>query len=269
MQRTRINSESFNDFSFNMKHQVSSYDDSELTIPASPSLIEKTRNNKLAPSGFKNGLSICFSGKSEIENDCQRPRSHSDDQSSKQTHDISHDDSKVSDDTASVSFGDDQSIFASPEFRKADEEITTSPRLTEAERKAFFSEMTVKVPEFKASSMVFIPRAAKCIQLNTIPDISTLIQIQKSQVSHQNKEPAYRRKEKTEFCKFWLNNESCQYGAECAFAHGEEQLLKKTHVASKFRMTLCNSFMTGKNTCQYGARCQFCHLSQDFSDFDT
>lgn len=44
--------------------------------------------------------------------------------------------------------------------------------------------------------------------------------------------------------------------------------MKKTHVASKFRMTLCKSYMTSDGFCQYGVRCQFCHLSRDFSDFN-
>lgn len=82
-------------------------------------------------------------------------------------------------------------------------------------------------------------------------------------------EPAYKQKEKTEICKFWLNGEECKFGDDCAFAHGETELMKKTHVASKFRMTLCKSYMTGQGHCQYGVRCQFCHLTRDFSDFHT
>jgi hypothetical protein len=80
-------------------------------------------------------------------------------------------------------------------------------------------------------------------------------------------EPAYKQKEKTEICKFWLNGQDCKFGSECAFAHGEHELMKKTHVASKFRMTLCKSYMTGEGFCQYGVRCQFSHTSRDFSDF--
>jgi len=75
-------------------------------------------------------------------------------------------------------------------------------------------------------------------------------------------------KEKTELCKFWLYDNHCKFGDDCAFAHGHHELVKKTHVASKFRMTLCTSYLKGDAYCIYGSRCQFCHPSRDFSDFD-
>jgi len=80
--------------------------------------------------------------------------------------------------------------------------------------------------------------------------------------------PAYKAKEKTELCKFWLYDNFCKFGDECAFAHGHHELVKKTHVASKFRMTLCTSYLNGDSFCIYGNRCQFCHPSRDFTDFD-
>jgi hypothetical protein len=35
--------------------------------------------------------------------------------------------------------------------------------------------------------------------------------------------PTYKRKEKTEICKNWLQG-VCRYGAQCAFAHGREEV---------------------------------------------
>ena len=45
-------------------------------------------------------------------------------------------------------------------------------------------------------------------------------------------QPEYKKKEKTEMCKFWARSSSCPFGDECAFAHGEDELQKKTHVAA-------------------------------------
>ena len=80
-------------------------------------------------------------------------------------------------------------------------------------------------------------------------------------------EPSYKRKEKTEICKNWLRG-VCRYGATCAFAHGQEEVVKKTHVAAKYKASLCNSYHAAPYYCQYGARCQFAHLTRDFGDLD-
>ena len=77
-------------------------------------------------------------------------------------------------------------------------------------------------------------------------------------------EPSYRQKEKTEICKNWLRG-LCKYGALCAFAHGQCEMQKKTHVAAKYKASLCNSYHTQPYFCQYGSRCQFAHLTRDFS----
>lgn len=68
-------------------------------------------------------------------------------------------------------------------------------------------------------------------------------------------------------CKNWLKN-ICKYGDACAFAHGEEFLLKKTHVAAKYKAILCKSYHCAPFYCQYGARCQFAHLTRDFGQTD-
>ena len=51
MHKTKNNGEQFSDLG-TFKRQVSSYDDSELQIAASPSLIVKKQDEKLATNGF-------------------------------------------------------------------------------------------------------------------------------------------------------------------------------------------------------------------------
>lgn len=77
--------------------------------------------------------------------------------------------------------------------------------------------------------------------------------------------PTYKRKEKTEICKNWLQG-ACRYGTQCAFAHGREEVQKKTHVAAKYKAGLCNSYHNTPFFCQYGTRCQFAHLTRDFAE---
>lgn len=129
--------------------------------------------------------------------------------------------------------------------------------------------MTINVPEFKPTFLESAPAANLSPLEMDIPQMLERMQgywMERSQTPMAS-EPSYKQKERTEICKFWLNGQECKFGEECAFAHGSEQLLKKTHVASKFRMTLCKSYLHGN--CQYGSRCQFSHPSVDFSDFES
>lgn len=80
-------------------------------------------------------------------------------------------------------------------------------------------------------------------------------------------EPTFKIKTKTELCKFWLHDGMCQYGYDCAFAHGVHELQKKQHVTSQYRMNHCQAFNTAPNFCQYGSRCTYAHVKTDFSDF--
>ena len=152
----------------------------------------------------------------------------------------------------------------------SEEEVQCERRLTDAERASFFAPkpvMKTNIAEFKPSSKVFQPTAAPAFYMPCSHAHHVSEQEYCSEENMDVFEPAYKQKEKTEICKFWLNGQDCKFGAECAFAHGEHELMKKTHVASKFRMTLCKSYMTGEGFCQYGVRCQFSHTSRDFSDF--
>jgi hypothetical protein len=175
-------------------------------------------------------------------------------------------------DAASVFSQSAISFLAPAEMNNNDkiEEVNENePKLSQAERESFFAPLTFKAtaPEFKPTFAEFKPTFNEFNPtVNTfVPTFETLSNDDEAQGEF---EPAYKQKEKTEICKFWLNGESCKFGDECAFAHGEDELVKKTHVASKYRMTLCKSYTTGQGYCQYGVRCQFSHIKTDFSDFD-
>ena len=49
----------------------------------------------------------------------------------------------------------------------------------------------------------------------------------------------YKMKVKTELCKSWLKDGTCSFGDNCAFAHGEHELQKKKHVASRYKTKMC------------------------------
>lgn len=66
---------------------------------------------------------------------------------------------------------------------------------------------------------------------------------------------------------YWSKGLKCEFGDGCSFAHGEEELRKKTHVPRKYKMHYCTSFMSAPHFCRFGARCQFLHVYVDFSNF--
>lgn len=83
----------------------------------------------------------------------------------------------------------------------------------------------------------------------------------------------YRKKYKTEVaninvlenlncyekpCKYWTEKGYCEYGDQCAFAHGNNEIRQKPNVSSNYKTKKCNQFHeTGY--CPYGVRCQFIH----------
>lgn len=65
-------------------------------------------------------------------------------------------------------------------------------------------------------------------------------------------------KYKTELCKFYEIKGFCQYGDNCAYAHGVENLRSKVTNTTAYRTRKCNQFFE-KGYCPYGSRCQFMH----------
>jgi len=55
---------------------------------------------------------------------------------------------------------------------------------------------------------------------------------------------------------------TCRYGDTCSYAHGKDQLQKKTHLPSNFMTKLCHQFHE-EGTCAYGERCQYLHSHYD------
>jgi len=53
-------------------------------------------------------------------------------------------------------------------------------------------------------------------------------------------------------------SKSCKFGPECTFAHGDFELLRKSHIPSNYRTKECKNFYTNLY-CAYGNRCQFYH----------
>lgn len=61
---------------------------------------------------------------------------------------------------------------------------------------------------------------------------------------------------KTELCRNFVLNNSCQYGLKCQFAHGQDD--KRTLQLHNYKTKKCISFKT-TGTCRYNDRCRFSH----------
>ena len=68
----------------------------------------------------------------------------------------------------------------------------------------------------------------------------------------------FKKKYKTELCKYFEINGYCKYGDNCAYAHGKENLRLKVTNTAAYRTKKCISFFE-KGYCPYGNRCQFAH----------
>lgn len=76
----------------------------------------------------------------------------------------------------------------------------------------------------------------------------------------------WKRKVKTEFCRFWLKGMACENqtnGIGCGFAHGEHELQRKKNLNKQYLTSICKNFVDSPNKCLYGSRCIFQHPTQD------
>ena len=78
----------------------------------------------------------------------------------------------------------------------------------------------------------------------------------------KRKDPKY----KTELCKSFMENNFCQYGNKCRFAHGEEELVVKTKNIN-YKRKLCKSFYK-EGYCTYGIRCNYQHEQRKLSEIN-
>jgi len=73
-----------------------------------------------------------------------------------------------------------------------------------------------------------------------------------------NGETDFRMKYKTEVCKYWAEYGFCQFGDQCAFAHGKDEIRQKLHISNNYKTKKCVQFHEN-GYCPYGVRCQFIH----------
>jgi len=72
----------------------------------------------------------------------------------------------------------------------------------------------------------------------------------------------YKKKQKTEMCKNWEMKGACKWGNKCSYAHGEHELVKKTHLPKNYMTRSCDTFHKD-GICSFGKRCQFMHSERD------
>lgn len=63
-------------------------------------------------------------------------------------------------------------------------------------------------------------------------------------------------------CKNWEMKGECRWGNRCSYAHGEHELVKKTHLPKNFMTRACETFHKD-GFCSFGKRCQFMHSERD------
>ena len=67
------------------------------------------------------------------------------------------------------------------------------------------------------------------------------------------------QKYKTEICRNW-EQWKCNYGKNCLFAHGKEELRQRSHPRN-YKTKLCLNILRD-GFCKYGNRCQFKHRGE-------
>lgn len=70
----------------------------------------------------------------------------------------------------------------------------------------------------------------------------------------------WKRKVKTELCKYWLAGQDCENQSKdqgCGFAHGVTELQKKKGLNKQYLTSVCKNFIQDPAKCLYGHRCIF------------
>jgi hypothetical protein len=97
--------------------------------------------------------------------------------------------------------------------------------------------------------------------LSSISSVPTMSQAKGKKTLGKKKnasELEFRNKYKTEVCKYWAEKGYCEFGDQCAFAHGGNDMRQKTTVASNYKTKQCVQYHEN-GLCPYGIRCQFLH----------
>jgi len=109
-----------------------------------------------------------------------------------------------------------------------------------------------------------------CARMN--PSMTPIAAAQKPcQHAHQHQQPqvlenGWKKKVKTELCRFWLNGQVCENSHKeqgCGFAHGQEELQKKKGLSRQYLTSVCKNFLEHPSKCTYGQRCIFQHPTFD------
>merc|ERR1711953_595491 len=82
----------------------------------------------------------------------------------------------------------------------------------------------------------------------------------------RNIEGTWKKKVKTELCRFWLMGQECPNSKKeqgCGFAHGQDELQKKKGLSKQYLTSVCKNFMEHPSKCTYGQRCIFQHPTHD------
>jgi len=82
-------------------------------------------------------------------------------------------------------------------------------------------------------------------------------------------ENGWKRKVKTELCRFWLKGQQCENILKeqgCGFAHGQEELQKKKTLSRQYLTSVCKNFLENPSKCTYGTRCIFQHPTHDIKE---
>jgi len=94
----------------------------------------------------------------------------------------------------------------------------------------------------------------------------TYDEVQKAKLQQASKkksagEADFRIKYKTEVCKYWAAYGYCEFGDQCAFAHGKQEIREKVHISTNYKTKKCVQYHENLY-CPYGQRCQFLHSSR-------